>query len=660
MAIDYSEVTIVIIMETFVQRRHLSHAKLGSFAAIGLAYFLLLISSGFVTISDRNNTHQWNYSEPPKIAAAGCLILCLLLGVARKRIAHRATLSEPLRRNHKLLNAYSTSMMAIVLFPAMLLTSAVADSYMLTEMWSPARLVFVLLEVGGLFLVLDFFMEANVRRRVASSLLAKVGLITQFLVCLVYEYFFSWLGSYSLLTFLAFGLMAGGQHFLLTTAGALGHAEDSGASPLGGSESGLPMEASMSPHASRSHRSNRENGVGSFLSSFFDLVNQQSDSYGYDHDDHDRVHRHNDYGDRSASHGFDGLERPTLVHRLLSSASQVMQEIWDNPTSRKIFLFMLVNFAFMFVELAYGIWTNSLGLITDAFHMLFDCTALGIGLYAEVVSRWPRSKNFTFGFGRVEVLAGYLNGVFLCFISFSIFAHSLVRMWSPPTVITDRLLLVSTLGLVVNLIGIFAFHDFDVLELIGLKKKKDSHDHDHHHHGHDHGHGHSHSHGHGHGHDCGHQHSDNLTGIFLHILADALGSVSVIISSILIWQFGWDIVDPICSLLISVLIFASVIPLLKSSVGTLMQTTPSNLQERLPSLMQQLYATPGVISCTARHFWTLTSSQTVGSVQLQTSPQVDKQQILHNVQQACRRSGVSELTVQMETDHSYSQSSYRA
>ena len=650
MAIDYSEVTIVIILETFIQRRTLNRVKIGSFAAIGLAYFLVFISSGFVTISDENETHHWNHVEPPHLVAASCLVLCLLLGVVRKRIAHRLTSSEPLRRNHKMLTAYSTSIMALILLPGLLFSSSISP-FAVIESWSDMHLYFILLEVGGLFLVLDFFMEANVRRRVASSILAKVGLITQFIVCLVYEVLAGWLGSWSILTFLAFALLAGGQHFLLTTAGSIGHSEDA-SSPLG-HDYLLPMGGhGESPTSSSSHRSSSDGAASSlksFFSSFFELLNQQSDSHGYPEHHHRHQHEH----DATDAEGYGGgLSRPTLIHRLLLSATQIMREIWDSNTSRKIFLFMLVNFAFMFVELAYGWWTNSLGLITDAFHMLFDCTALGIGLYAEVVSRWPRSKNFTFGFGRVEVLAGYLNGVFLCFISFSIFAHSIIRMWSPPAVTTDRLLLVSSLGLVVNLIGIFAFHEFDVLELLGLKKASPhSPDHQHHDHDHEHDHshhGHSHSHGHG-GHECNH-HSDNLTGIFLHILADALGSVSVIISSILIWQFGWNIVDPICSLLISVLIFASVVPLLKSSVKVLMQTSSSNFEEALPGLLQQIYATPGVVACTSRHFWALTPAEVVGSIQLQVSPQQDKHEIVGRIKHACKSNGVTDLTVQLETD----------
>jgi zinc transporter 5/7 len=79
-------------------------------------------------------------------------------------------------------------------------------------------------------------------------------------------------------------------------------------------------------------------------------------------------------------------------------AKLVLKTIWDSADSRKIFLFLMVNLSFMFVELVYGFWTNSLGLISDAFHMLFDCTALGIGLYASVIAKWEPNQVFTYGY----------------------------------------------------------------------------------------------------------------------------------------------------------------------------------------------------------------------------------------------------------------------
>ncbi len=95
---------------------------------------------------------------------------------------------------------------------------------------------------------------------------------------------------------------------------------------------------------------------------------------------------------------------------------------------------------FTFVELFYGVWTNSLGLISDGFHMLFDCTALLVGLYASLMSRWKPTRLFSYGYGRVEVLSGFVNGLFLVVIACFVLAESVERLVDPPDVSTERLL----------------------------------------------------------------------------------------------------------------------------------------------------------------------------------------------------------------------------
>lgn len=72
-----------------------------------------------------------------------------------------------------------------------------------------------------------------------------------------------------------------------------------------------------------------------------------------------------------------------------------------------------VNFSFMAVQAFYGYVTDSLGLLSDSIHMFFDCVALAVGLFAAVMSKWPPSERFPYGFGKIETLSGFANGVFL-------------------------------------------------------------------------------------------------------------------------------------------------------------------------------------------------------------------------------------------------------
>ena len=72
-----------------------------------------------------------------------------------------------------------------------------------------------------------------------------------------------------------------------------------------------------------------------------------------------------------------------------------------------------LNFCFMTVQAFYGYVTDSLGLLSDSIHMFFDCVALFVGLLAAVMSKWPPSQKFPYGFGKIEVLSGFANGILL-------------------------------------------------------------------------------------------------------------------------------------------------------------------------------------------------------------------------------------------------------
>ena len=85
----------------------------------------------------------------------------------------------------------------------------------------------------------------------------------------------------------------------------------------------------------------------------------------------------------------------------------------------------------MFVEMGYGLYANSLGLISDAFHMLSDCFTMLIALIAIYISSSSPDRLFTFGYERVEVLAGLLNGLFLIFVAFNIYSESIERLYEP-------------------------------------------------------------------------------------------------------------------------------------------------------------------------------------------------------------------------------------
>lgn len=383
----------------------------------------------------------------------------------------------------------------------------------------------------------------------------------------------------------------------------------------------------------------------------------------------------------------------TIQKSSLAAWRAHLSAILLNPASRKIFYFLLLNLSYMFVQLSYGLYTNSLGLISDAIHMLFDCLGLGIGLWASVAASWPADARYTFGYTRVETLSGFGNGVFLMLVSIFIIFEGVQRVFNPPEMETRQLLLVSSVGLGINLFGMWATgghhhhghghsHGHEVHE----KKTDDHHGHSHgecnghehgnghanghsHDHGHDpdhahsnghshshshdhhdhspsngHSHSHDHSHGHGHGHD--HAHSHNMHGVFLHVLADTLGSVGVIVSTLLIRYTGLTIWDPLASLFIALLILASVTPLVLESgrVLALDIGDDSRVRRSLADLNAQ------GVSFSAPRFWQDVSGLK-GSLHLQLSgSRLGADRVKGKVRAALEPLGLKELVIQAEGD----------
>lgn len=258
----------------------------------------------------------------------------------------------------------------------------------------------------------------------------------------------------------------------------------------------------------------------------------------------------------------------------------------------------------------------------------------------------------------------------------------------------ERLFLVSVLGFLVNLVGIYAFQH-------GHSHGGGSHGHSHgggsaphsihkkedtnlllsnfHNDG---GHNHSHNGGggahHGHAHDhnahgkknfikfiihnlikktnyiLGHTHSlesgqsQIMKGVFLHILADTLGSVGVIISSVLMYYFGWMIADPICSMFIAIMIALSVLGLIKESIMILMQRQPEALDHRLLQCYQKVTGLAGVYSVQEPHFWTLCSDVYVGAIKLEVSKNVDPKYVVTQTRSIFEEVGVRQIYVQLD------------
>lgn len=368
--------------------------------------------------------------------------------------------------------------------------------------------------------------------------------------------------------------------------------------------------------------------------------NGSSHSHGHSHGNHS--HSHGGYSNPLlAGAGYQGYNQPINMHQhddgykshdgysaknksksavvrtirfCLSFSADLFGLLFDSGDSRNLMLFFLINFTFAFVELIVGYWSNSLSLQSDAWHMFNDSMATFYACCAMVMNKWPKSKNYSFGYKRVNVLFAFVNCLFLLKIGFGIFNKAIHRIVHPEEMDHEHLLWVSIAGLLVNLLGVFAF----------------SHAHNHSHGpggcphsgggGGGHGHGHSHGdHGHGHSHGGGGSGSRNvlIDSVLFHTLVDTGGSVAVIISGRLDHWYGWRRADPICSLILSIMIIYTVKDVVMETFLQLLQGTSDSLyqngRQARNSVMHELQA-QGIRECKEKKIWCLNDSQNYGTV----------------------------------------------
>ncbi|XP_076675861.1 solute carrier family 30 member 1 isoform X3 [Andrena cerasifolii] len=309
---------------------------------------------------------------------------------------------------------------------------------------------------------------------------------------------------------------------------------------------------------------------------------------------------------------------------------------------------------FFLVEIVVGYVTNSMALIADSFHMLSDVAALVVAFLSVKMSPKKWSKN-TFGWARAEVLGALVNAVFLVALCFSITVEACKRFIEVEEIHEAKLLVaVGALGLLVNVIGLCLFHE--------------------------HGNSHTHTHGisrshnrlstlvgtddnendeayrpstpqvkrtHGHSHDASQM---NMRGVFLHVLSDALGSVIVIVSALIVWLTKWEYrfyIDPALSLLLVILILRSVWPLLQESALILLQTVPTHIQ--VDAIQQRLLENvDGVLAVHEFHVWQLAGDRIIASAHIRCRNLSEYMKIAERVKEFFHNEGIHSTTIQPE------------
>ncbi|RZF56888.1 cation transporter [Acinetobacter halotolerans] len=272
---------------------------------------------------------------------------------------------------------------------------------------------------------------------------------------------------------------------------------------------------------------------------------------------------------------------------------------------KKLTIALVLTSTFLVVEVIAGLMTQSLALLSDAAHMFTDAAALAIALAAIQISKRPADNKRTFGYQRFEILAALFNASMLFFVAMYILYEAYQRFTQPPEIHSLGMLIVATLGLVINLIS---------MKMLMSSASE----------------------------------SLNIKGAYLEVLSDALGSVGVIIGAIVIYYTNWYWVDTIIAVAIGFWVLPRTWILLKQSINILLEGVPDEVD--IEKLRNDLLTLEGVESIHQLKVWAISSKNIHLTVHL-FAPNADRKQ-LHRAatEMLTHQHDIAEVTLQIEDD----------
>lgn len=250
-----------------------------------------------------------------------------------------------------------------------------------------------------------------------------------------------------------------------------------------------------------------------------------------------------------------------------------------------------ITLSVMVVEIVGGIVSDSLALIADAAHMATDAVGLGMALLAIHFANRPPSVNRTYGYARAEILAALANCLLLLGVGGYVLYEAIQRFMEPADTKGGLTIVFAVIGLVANIVS---------LSLLMRGQKE----------------------------------SLNVRGAYLEVLADALGSVTVLVAAGIILATGWQYADPIASLVIGLMIVPRTVKLLRETLDVLLEAAPKGVD--MAEVRAHILALPGVEDVHDLHAWTITSGMPVLSAHVVVSQDaldaIGHEKMLHDLQ----------------------------
>jgi cobalt-zinc-cadmium efflux system protein len=246
---------------------------------------------------------------------------------------------------------------------------------------------------------------------------------------------------------------------------------------------------------------------------------------------------------------------------------------------------------------------GSVALLADAGHVLSDVGAIALGLLAAAMATRPASGRRTFGLHRGEILAALVNGLLLVAVAVLVFAESISRLSEPPSIEAGGVLAIGLIGLAGNAVATAVLLAGDREDL-------------------------------------------NLEGVLRHSAADALGSLGVVVSAVVVLETGWRYADPIAGLLIGLLVLAGSWGLVRDAFDVLMETAPAGVD--VEEVGRAMAAVPGVREVHDLHVWTVTSGFPALAAHVRTDPADDLDEVRARVEAVLHeRFEIHHTTLQM-------------
>lgn len=285
-----------------------------------------------------------------------------------------------------------------------------------------------------------------------------------------------------------------------------------------------------------------------------------------------------------------------------------MHEHGYDRNGRNIGWAILINIGITVAEAIGGTLSGSLALLSDAGHNLSDVISLGLSFLGEKISARRPTRRHTFGFKRTEIFTALINSLALVGIAFFIVVEALKRISEPPQLSLGLMLGVATIGLLGNLFS---------MVIVGKSRESNL----------------------------------NVKAAYLHLLYDALSSVAVIVSAVLIFLTGWTFLDLAASLLIAGLVLWSGLGVVKKTIHIFMQGVPEHLE--FDKIHESILKVPGVESVHGLHIWSIDSADVFLSCHVcleETDGNSDTDRIIQTINEALDQNyHIHHTVIQAET-----------